>query len=116
MSKIDEFKEKFLFIDYIPNECYKQKNNQKENDNMNNIEKELFAEYHKNKENINKSPLGITPKHIYELQRVQDICRALQEYSCYEVSIHNYELMIKWSEELVERLGNLKFELEYENK
>ena len=56
------------------------------------------------------------PKHIYELQRVQDICRALQEYSCYENSIHNYELMIEWSEELVERLSNLKYELEYENK
>ena len=63
-----------------------------------------------------KPPLGIMPKHIYELQRVQDICRALQEYSCYENSIHNYELMIEWSEELVERLSNLKYELEYENK
>jgi len=69
----------------------------------------------KENDNMNK-PLGITPKHIYELQRIQDITRALHEYSRYEQSINNYELMIKWTEELNERLSNLKFELEYENK
>jgi len=61
---------------------------------------------------MNKPPLGIMPKHIYELQRVQDICRALHEYSCYEQSINNYELMIKWTEELNERLSHLKYDLE----
>jgi len=38
------------------------------------------------------------------------------ECSSYEQSINNYELMIKWTEELNERLGNLKFDMEYKNK
>ena len=92
MSKIDSNIEKKLFTDYVPNECYEQNKKQ------------------------SKPPLGITPKHIYELQRVQNICRALYEYSSYEQSINNYELMIKWTEELNERLSNLKFDMEYENK
>jgi len=60
MSKIDEFKEEYLFTDYVPDKCYEQNKKQ------------------------SKPPLEITPKHIYEIQRVQDICRALYEYSCYE--------------------------------
>ena len=59
-----------------------------------------------------KPPLGITPKHIYELQRVQDICRALHEYSRYVNSIYSCELMINWSEELNERLSHLKYDME----
>ena len=55
-----------------------------------------------------KPPLGVMPKDIYELKRVQDLCRALYEYSTYEET--NYELMIKWSDELQYRLGILKFE------
>jgi len=66
----------------------------------------------KENDNMNKSPLGIMPKHIYEIQRVQDICRALQEYSCYDQSINNCELMIDWSEELNERLNHLKYDME----
>lgn len=61
---------------------------------------------------MNKPPLGIIPKNIFELKRVQDICRALYEYSQYENTVNSYEHMIKWSEELTDKLYNLKFELE----
>ena len=57
-----------------------------------------------------KPPLGVIPKNIYELQRVQDLCRALYEYSTY-VEV-DYELMIKWSDELNDRLYGLKGDLE----
>ena len=53
-----------------------------------------------------KPPLGVIPKNILELQRVQDLCRALYEYSTYEEV--DYELMIKWSDELNDRLYGLK--------
>jgi len=57
-----------------------------------------------------KPPLGVIPKNILELQRVQDLCRALYEYSTYEEV--DYELMIKWSDELNDRLYGLKGDLE----
>jgi len=60
--------------------------------------------------NKTKPPLGVIPKNIYELQRVQDLCRALYERSVYEEV--DYELMIKWSEELNDRLYGLKGDLE----
>jgi hypothetical protein len=53
-----------------------------------------------------KPPLGVMPKHIYELQRVKELCRALYERSIFEEV--DYELMIKWSDELNDRLYNLK--------
>ena len=56
-----------------------------------------------------KPPLGVIPKNILELQRVQDLCRALYEYSTYEEV--DYELMIKWSDELNDRLYGLKGDL-----
>lgn len=59
-----------------------------------------------------RPPLGVTPKHIYEIQRVQELCRALNDYSHYENSIDNYESMIKWAEELNNRLFDLKLNLE----
>lgn len=65
---------------------------------------------------MNKPPLGVVPKYIYELKRIQEICRALYEYSYYKNSIHNYKLMIEWSEELTDRLNNLKFDMECKNK
>lgn len=61
-----------------------------------------------------KPPLGITPKYIFELQRVQELCRALYEYSHYENSIDNYEYMRKWADELLGRLNELKFDMENE--
>lgn len=57
-----------------------------------------------------KPHLEVMPKRIYEFQRVQDLCRALYEYSvCEKV---NYELMNEWCEELNDRLFHLKCELE----
>ena len=88
MSKIDSNIEKKLFIDYIPDELFEQNKKQP------------------------KPPLGITPKHIYELQRIQEITRALYEYSRYVNSIYSCELMINWSEELNERLNHLKYDME----
>jgi hypothetical protein len=57
-----------------------------------------------------KPPLGVTSKHIYEFQRVQELCRALYERSIFETEVGNYELMIKWSDELNDRLYGLKGE------
>ena len=61
-----------------------------------------------------KPPLGVTPKNIFEMIRVQDLTRALQDYAHNDTSINNYELMLGWAEELVERLEDLKFEEEWE--
>lgn len=73
--------------------------------------KELVEELNKKNDTYNhvkqsKPPLGVMPKQIYELQRIQDLCRALYEYSHYDDS--NLESMIKWSEELTDRLKTLK--------
>jgi len=88
-------------------------NNKDKTSKLTNKEVELLSNIMLNKlKKQTKPPLGITPKNIYELQRIQDICRALQEYSYYETSINNYESMIKWSEVLNERLGRLKYDLE----
>jgi hypothetical protein len=56
---------------------------------------------------IIKPPLGIMPKYIYEIKRIQDIVRALNDYTQYDV-IDNIDIMIEWSKELTERLENLK--------
>jgi len=48
------------------------------------------------------------PKQIYEWHRVQELCRALHEYSLCEDVDQN--LMIKWSDELNDRLYRLKGE------
>jgi len=55
-----------------------------------------------------KPPLGVMPKQIFEWYRVIELCKALHEYSLYEdVDQH---LMIKWSDELNDRLYGLKGE------
>lgn len=57
-----------------------------------------------------KPPLGIIPKQFYEIQRVKDISRALYEYSQTNYLTDNkddYDTFIEWTEELLERLGNL---------
>jgi len=59
-----------------------------------------------------KPPLGVTPKQIFELQRVQELCRALYERSIFEEV--DYNLMIKWSEELNDRLYGLKGDKEFD--
>jgi len=55
-----------------------------------------------------KPPLGVMPKDIYEFHRVIELCRALYEYSNNEGIGVNYELLIKWSDELNDRLYGLK--------
>ena len=57
---------------------------------------------------VPKPPLGIMPKHIYEIQRVKEITRALHEYAESDYLINYYDLMIQWSNELIERLKTLK--------
>jgi len=59
-----------------------------------------------------KPPLGAMPKNIFELQRVQELCRALYERSIFEEV--DYNLMIKWSEELNDRLYGLKGDREFD--
>jgi hypothetical protein len=55
---------------------------------------------------MNKPPLGIMRKNIFEKMRVQDISRAIHEY-LYEDQI-KYDLLIEWSKELTERLETLQ--------
>ena len=62
-----------------------------------------------------KPPLGVTPRIIFEEMRMQDLCRALYEYSSYDLKLEHYESMIDWAEELLDRLYNLKFDKEKEN-
>jgi len=53
-----------------------------------------------------KPSLGVIPKQIFEWHRVVELCKALHEYSlCEDVDQH---LMIKWSDELNDRLYGLK--------
>ena len=59
-----------------------------------------------------KPPLGVMPKQIFELQRVQELCRALYDRSIFEEV--DYNLMIKWSEELNDRLYGLKGDCEFD--
>ena len=63
-----------------------------------------------------KPSLGIIPKRFFEEERVQDLCGALYRRSHYNNSTSNYETMIKWAEELVERLYDLKFDKELEEE
>jgi len=60
-----------------------------------------------------KPPLVIMPKQIFEWHRAVDLCRALQEHSLYEDV--DLELMIKWSEELNDRLYGLKGDKQINN-
>jgi hypothetical protein len=52
-----------------------------------------------------KPPLEVTPRDIYELQRIQELTRALYDYSRYEEL--DLELMLKWADELDDRIFNL---------
>ena len=53
-----------------------------------------------------KPPLGVMPRDLYELLRIQELCRALYERSTFEEV--DYDLMTKWSDELSDRLYGLK--------
>ena len=54
-----------------------------------------------------KPPLGVTSTDIFERQRVQELSRALFEYI--ESGSDKYELLVKWSDELYDRLKGLQF-------
>lgn len=45
-----------------------------------------------------KPPLGATPKKIHNILRIQELCRALYEYSNYEPM--KIDLMYEWNSEL----------------
>jgi len=55
-----------------------------------------------------KPPLGVMPKEIYEITRIQDITRALYDYAYDEEIMKHLDPMIKWSKELSDRLNLLK--------
>ncbi|MFW5891237.1 MAG: hypothetical protein ACOCUI_03365 [bacterium] len=65
---------------------------------------------------INKPPLGIISKGIFEQRRIQDICKALADYSKTKLDSKKCNLMIMWAEEMVERLDSLKYDLENKEK
>ncbi len=61
---------------------------------------------------MERPPMGATPKKIYELKRVQELSKAIYDYSHSD----RYRTMIKWAEELVDRLHDLDFEHKYESE
>jgi hypothetical protein len=65
---------------------------------------------------MNKPPLGVTPKKIHELLRIQELSRAIFEYSCFEPENLKIELLTTWIEELNDRLYNYKYLLEEEQQ
>ena len=64
------------------------------------------------KETMNKPLLGVTPKKLHEEKRIEDLCRALYDYSMEQPTSKNIDYMHTWAEELVERLWSLKFLIE----
>ena len=53
---------------------------------------------------IIKPPLGVTPKYIHDMSRIQDLCRALYEYSiCYPIE-SKADFMCEWAVELCKLL------------
>ena len=58
-----------------------------------------------------KSPIGVTPEYIFEVQRIQELTRALYEYSYYNPTEMKFDLMMEWTQELFRRL-----EKQYINK
>lgn len=54
-------------------------------------------------------PLGVMPKYLYELKRIQELCRSLHEYTTYYGYTNApYDTLISWSKEVIERLENIK--------
>lgn len=69
----------------------------------------VYKEYYKS-EPKSKPPLGVMPESIFEKQRVKELSRALYEYI--DAGNEDYDMLVKWSEELQDRLQNLKFDTE----
>lgn len=63
---------------------------------------------------MDKPPIGVMPKYLYEFKRIQDLCRALYEYTAYTDC--NYDLLTGWSKELTERIESLKKEQDSNEK
>lgn len=59
-----------------------------------------------NERPIEKPPLGVMPRRIYEMQRIQDLCRALYDYSKFDK--FNIGLMKEWTCELIDRLYDIE--------
>lgn len=57
---------------------------------------------------IVKPPLGVTPKYIFEIKRIQELTRSLYEYAHHNSTEMNYDFMLEWGKELLERLENQK--------
>jgi hypothetical protein len=55
-----------------------------------------------------KPPLGVCPKNIWELQRAQELARAVEEYLHYENFDRNLNSMTEWVNELSELLSKFK--------
>jgi hypothetical protein len=57
-----------------------------------------------------KPPLGVVPKKFYEYDRIQELSRAIHEYTYYYSGKPDLkiDLLIKWTEELLERLYQYK--------
>jgi len=47
-----------------------------------------------------KPPLGVKPKKIWKIERIQELCRAIYERSTYEID----DIMKDWASELLELL------------
>ena len=55
-----------------------------------------------------KPPLGVMPKSIHKELRIQELCRALYEYSIYHPIESKADFMSIWAEELHELLTEFK--------
>ena len=79
-------------------------------DHLNN--NQVYKEYYESEEADarSKPPLGVMPRNLFERQRVQELSRALYEYI--DAGNKDYDMLVKWSEELQDRLWNLKCDTE----
>ena len=73
-------------------------------DHLNN--NQVYKEHYKSEESEPQPPLGVMPEAIFERQRVQELSRALFEYI--DAGNKDYDMLVKWSEEIQDRLQNLK--------
>jgi len=50
-----------------------------------------------------KTPIGVMPSRIYEMNRIRDLACALDAYAQYDVK-NNIAIMLEWTSELTKRL------------
>jgi len=63
---------------------------------------------------MNKPPLGVTPKRIHKLLRIQELSRAIHEYSIFVSENVKIDDLITWADELNEELYSYKYLLDEE--